>query len=346
MIGFMEKLIIQIPCFNEGATLKQTLSALPRTVGGFRLVEWLIVDDGSTDNTLDVARRAGVDHIVELPHNHGLSAAFMAGIEAALKAGADVIVNTDGDNQYDASAIPDLVQPILDGHAQIVIGARPIMSIEEFSLAKKFLQRLGSAVVRMASGTQVPDATSGFRAFHRDAAMRLCVFNSYTYTLETIIQAGRKNIPVTSVNIRSNPATRPSRLVKSVASYVGRSLATILRIFVLYNPLRSFLILGTLFLIPGVLIGLRFVLHFFAGDGAGQIQSLILTAILTVSAMIIYAAGILADLVAANRTLLEEVRMRLLRAEIESAVRRNSHAETMTEREDWPTLATRADGSG
>jgi glycosyltransferase involved in cell wall biosynthesis len=315
----MNKLIIQIPCFNEGGTLAQTLSQLPRVVRGFERVEWLVVNDGSTDDTVDVARRAGVDHIVDLPHNQGLAAAFMAGVEASLKAGADVIVNTDGDNQYDASSIPSLVQPIIDGRVQIVIGEREIMNNREFSLIKKLLQRLGSAVVRIASGTNVPDATSGFRAFHRDAAIRLCVFNTYTYTLETIIQAGRKNIPIASVRIRSNPATRPSRLIRSIASYVFRSLATILRIFILYNPLRSFVIVGTLLLIPGVVIGLRFVVAYLSGNGEGQIQSLILTAILVVSAMIVYAAGILADLVAANRTLLEEVRMRLLRAEIESA---------------------------
>ena len=323
----MPKLIIQIPCFNEGGTLALTLSELPRSVRGFSCVEWLIIDDGSTDDTLEVARRGGVDHIISLPHNQGLAAAFMTGIEAALKAGADVIVNTDGDNQYDARAIPDLVQPILDGRAQIVIGERPIMEIDEFSLTKKVLQRLGSAVVRIASGTQIPDATSGFRAFHRDAAMRLCVFNTYTYTLETIIQAGRKNIPIESVKIRSNPATRPSRLVKSVLTYVRRSIATIVRMFVLYYPLRSFVILGTLFLIPGVLIGLRFLLKYLAGDGTGHVQSLILAAVLLVSAMIVYGAGIVADLVAANRTLLEEVRMRLLRAEIDSAVLGRSRTE-------------------
>ena len=216
----MSKLIIQIPCFNEGETLAETLSALPRTVAGFSEVEWLVIDDGSTDNTIDVARQGGVDHIVSLPHNQGLATAFMAGLEASLKAGADVIVNTDGDNQYDAGAIPDLVEPIVAGEAQIVVGERLIMKIEEFSLLKKLLQRLGSAVVRIASGTRIPDATRGFRAIHREAAMRLCVFNKYTYTLETIIQAGRNNIPITSVEIRSNPATRPSRLIKSMWSTV------------------------------------------------------------------------------------------------------------------------------
>lgn len=321
----MNKLIIQIPCYNEGQTLAATLADLPRQVAGFDTVEWLIIDDGSTDNTVEVAHSMGVDHIVVLPHNHGLAAAFMTGIEASLKAGADVIVNTDGDNQYDAGAIPALVQPILEGKAQIVVGERPIMQTREFSATKKFLQRLGSAVVRMASGTKIPDATSGFRAFSREAALRLCVFNSYTYTLETIIQAGRKNIPITSVAIGSNAPTRPSRLITSIPAYIRRSLETILRIFILYKPLRSFFIAGTLFLVPGALIGLRFVLAWMAGDGAGHIQSLILASILIVTAMIVYGAGILADLVAANRVLLEEIRMRLLRSEINVAKRRDDH---------------------
>jgi glycosyltransferase involved in cell wall biosynthesis len=313
----MHKLIIQIPCYNEEATLGETLKALPRKVAGFDRVEWLIIDDGSRDGTVEVARRGGVDHIVSLPTNQGLARAFMAGIEASLKAGADVIVNTDADNQYDASAIPSLVHPILEGRAQIVIGARPIMQMEEFSLIKRLLQRLGSAVVRIASGTNVPDAPSGFRAIHREAALRLCVFNEYTYTLETIIQAGRKNIPIASVPVKANLVTRPSRLVRSVSSYVRRSLLTIARIFILYKPLRFFLVLGTLALVPGVLIGLRFVIDYLAGDGAGHIQSLILAAVLILIATVIYAAGIITDLIAANRVLLEEVRTRLLRAEVE-----------------------------
>jgi len=316
MVRLMLKLIIQIPCYNEEATLATTLRALPRQVPGFSHVEWLVVDDGSTDGTLDVARAGGVDHIVSLPHNQGLARAFMAGIEASLKQGADVIINTDADNQYDARSIPDLVQPILDGRAQIVVGERPIMRIEGFSLLKKLLQRVGSAVVTLASRTHIPDAPSGFRAIHREAALRLCVFNDYTYTLETLIQAGRKNIPVTSVPVSVNAQTRPSRLVKSVPAYVRRSILTILRIFILYKPLRFFLFIGTLFLLPGVLLGLRFVFHYLAGDGDGHIQSLILSAILIVTAMIIYSAGIITDLIAANRVLLEEVRMRLLRAEV------------------------------
>ncbi len=320
----MRKLVIQIPCFNESQTLPQTLAALPRSVPGFDRVEWLIIDDGSSDGTAETARRLGVDHVVVLPNNQGLARAFMAGIEACLKAGADVIVNTDADNQYDAGAIPQLVQPILEGRAQIVIGERPIMKIEGFSFIKKLLQRLGSWAVTIASRTRIPDAPSGFRAIHREAALRICVFNDYTYTLETIIQAGRKNIPITSIPVAVNAATRPSRLVKSIPSYVRRSLLTIVRIFVLYKPLRFFMTVGTLVLIPGLAIGVRFLLAYFEDRGEGHIQSLILAAVLIVTAVVIYAAGIIADLVAANRVLLEEVRMRLLRAEVADARRPES----------------------
>lgn len=316
----MRKLIIQIPCFNEEGTLGRTLAELPRSVAGFSSVEWLVIDDGSQDRTVEVARKAGVDHIVSLSRNQGLARTFMVGIEASLKAGADVIVNTDADNQYHATSIPDLVRPIIEGRAQLVIGARPIVEIEEFSWIKKLLQRVGSRVVKMASGTDIPDAPSGFRAIHRDAALRLCVFSEYTYTLETIIQAGRKGIPITSVPIRVNPATRPSRLVKSIPSYVRRSIFTIIRIFVLYKPLRFFVLLGTAFMVPGVLIGLRFVVNYFVTGGTGHVQSLILASILSVTAMIIYAAGIVSDLIASNRVLLEEIRMRILRAEISRTV--------------------------
>ena len=312
----MRKLIIQIPCYNEEGTLQQTVAALPRFVPGFDCVEWLVIDDGSTDRTIQVAREAGVNHIVSLPHNQGLARAFMAGLEASLRAGADVIVNTDADNQYDAAFIPDLVAPILHGRAQIVVGSRPIAEIQDFSWIKKLLQRLGSRVVKLASSTDIPDAPSGFRAIHREAALRLCVFSDYTYTLETIIQAGRKNIPIASVPVQVNRTTRPSRLVKSNLSYVRRSIVTIFRIFVLYKPLRFFMVIGTAFLLPGVLLGLRFLIAYFTGSGSGHIQSLVLSSILIVTSMIIYAAGVISDIVAANRILLEEIRMRLLRSEV------------------------------
>jgi glycosyltransferase involved in cell wall biosynthesis len=324
----MLKLIIQIPCFNEAEVLGETLASLPRAVPGFDHVEWLIIDDGSRDDTVEVARASGVDHIVRLPQNKGLARAFMAGIEASLKAGADVIVNTDADNQYDARSIPDLVRPILAGEAQMVIGARPIMEVREFSFVKKMLQRLGSAVVKLASRAPVPDAPSGFRAIHRDAALRLCVFNDYTYTLETIIQAGRNNIPMLSVPVRVNPVKRPSRLVKSIPSYVRRSLFTIVRIFILYKPLRFFMLIGTLLAIPGLALGIRFLVLYFTGGGSGHIQSLILAAILLVTSSMVFLAGIITDLIAANRVLLEEVRMRLLRSEVEAA--RNEAADEVS----------------
>lgn len=307
------KLIIQIPCFNEEGTLAQTLAELPRKVDGFKIVEWLVIDDGSSDRTVEVARAAGADHVVSLPYNKGLARAFMTGIETALVHGADVIVNTDADNQYSAECIADLVRPILQGDAQIVVGARPIKEIEEFSFLKKLLQRLGSYVVRLASGTDVPDAPSGFRAIHREAALQLNVFGDYTYTLETIIQAGRKSIPITSVPIQVNPATRPSRLVKSIPKYVYRSILSIARIFVLYKPLRFFFFIGMLLFIPGFLVGARFLYDYSTGNGAGHIQSLILAAILIVTAVIVVSAGVLSDLIAANRTLLEEIRMRQIR---------------------------------
>lgn len=311
----MRKLVIQIPCYNEEETIGTTLGFLPRYVPGFDIVEWLIIDDGSSDRTVEVARRYGADHIVSLPHNHGLARAFMCGIEASLKVGADVIVNTDADNQYDASSIPDLTRPILDGTAQIVVGERPIMEIEQFSMIKKLLQRFGSYIVKVASRTSVPDAPSGFRAIHRDAALRLYVFNDYTYTLETIIQAGRNGIPISSVPIRVNRTERPSRLVKSIPAYIRRSILTICRIFILYKPLRFFLLLGSVLLIPGLVVALRFIYYFLHDGGEGHVQSLILSAILIVTATIFYIAGILSDLIAANRVLLEEVRARLLRTD-------------------------------
>lgn len=314
----MSHLIIQIPALNEAETIGAALAALPREVPGFSRVEWLLVDDGSRDRTVEVARAAGVDHVVVLSHNRGLASAFMAGLEACLKLGADVIVNTDADNQYDAGCIPDLVRPIQEGRALVVVGERPIARMREFTALKRLLQKLGSSVVRFVSATDVPDAPSGFRAIHRSAAMQMCVFSNYTYTLETLIQAGRKGLPVASVPVRVNLVTRPSRLVSSVPSYVGKSLLTIFRIFVLYKPFRFFFVLGTLFIVPGLALGVRFLLAYLSGEGQGRVQSLILAAILILVAFVTYAAGLLADLIAANRAMLEELRMRQLRSEVES----------------------------
>ncbi len=317
----MSHLIIQIPAYNEEQTIGATLAALPRQLPGFSKVEWLLIDDGSRDRTVEMARRGGIDHVVSFSHNRGLASAFVAGIEASLKLGADVIVNTDADNQYDAACIPDLVRPIQEGRAMLVVGERPISQIKDFSLLKRCLQKLGSAVVRFVSATDVPDAPSGFRAIHREAALQLCVFGNYTYTLETLIQAGRKNLPVASVPVRVNRVTRPSRLIRSTPNYLGKSLLTIFRIFVLYKPFRFFFLVGTLFLLPGLAIGIRFLDFYLEGDGQGHIQSLILTAILILVAFGTYAAGLLADLIAANRLLLEELRMRQLRSEVD-AIRR------------------------
>jgi len=251
------KLIIQIPCLNETGTLAIAIEALPREVPGFDTVEWLVIDDGSTDGTSELARKLGVHHIVRHPVNRGLAEAFMTGMDACLSLGADVIVNTDADNQYEARDIPKLTAPILAGEADMVIGARPISETEHFSWIKKQLQHLGSWAVRVASKTDVADAPSGFRAISRDTAMRLNVFNPYTYTLETIIQAGQSNLRVASVPVRTNDDLRPSRLVKSISSYVRRSLVTIGRVFVIYRPLFFVLVLATLLAIPGLLLAVR-----------------------------------------------------------------------------------------
>ena len=304
------KLIIQIPCYNEAATLGITLAELPREVPGFDKVEWLIIDDGSSDSTVDVALQHGVDHVVRHTRNQGLARGFMNGLQACLNAGADVIVNTDADNQYCASDIPALTRPIIDGRADIVIGARPIETIEHFSPIKKLLQKLGSWVVRVASKTSIPDAPSGFRAMSRFAAQRLTVFSDYTYTLETIIQAGQKNMAITSVPIRVNGDLRPSRLVKSIGSYIRRSIITIIRVFAIYRPFRFFGSIGLVLFSAGFLIGLRFLYKWFmSGTGYdGHVQSLILASSLLIIGFHTILIAFVADLLAANRKLLEEIR--------------------------------------
>jgi glycosyltransferase involved in cell wall biosynthesis len=305
------KLIIQIPCFNEADTLGLTLDALPRQVPGFERVEWLIIDDGSTDQTIAVAQAKGVDHVVRHHRNLGLARAFSSGLSACLKQGADVIVNTDADNQYDARDIPALTDPVLAGTAQLVIGSRPIEQIDHFSPLKKRLQRLGSLIVRLASGTEVDDATSGFRAISRTAAQRLIVFSNYTYTLETIVQAGQHQMPIATVPVRVNPDLRPSRLLRSTPSYVWRSTVTIIRIFVIYRPFRFFASIGAILFGLGVLIGLRFLWFFLSGSGAGHVQSLILASVLLGMGFQTILVAFLADLLAANRKLLEDIGFRL-----------------------------------
>jgi len=318
------KLIIQIPCYNEADTLDIALGALPRQVEGFDQVEWLIIDDGSTDDTVKVARENGVDHVVRFTTNRGLARGFMAGLDACIKLGADVIVNTDADNQYNADDIPKLVAPILNKEADVVVGARPISDIEHFSFTKKLLQKLGSSVVRMASKTDIPDSPSGFRALSRDAAMRMNVFNEYTYTLETIIEAGQKGVAITSVPIRVNADLRPSRLVKSIPSYIKRSVFTIVRIFVVYRPFRSFMLIGSVLFLFGFLVGLRFVYYYLTSSGEGHVQSVILSAVLLGMGFQTMLVAFIADLLATNRKLLEDIQY-MLRKIRTRTVRIDSH---------------------
>jgi glycosyltransferase involved in cell wall biosynthesis len=302
------KLFIQIPCHNEEHSLPVALAALPRELPGVSSIETLVIDDGSTDRTAAVARELGVAHVVGFPRNQGLAKAFMLGIRSCLERGADIVVNTDADNQYDARDIPALIQPILDGRAEIVVGARPIATVEHFSPVKKLLQRIGSGVVARVSGTRVADAPSGFRAFSRDAASRLNVFSDYTYTLETIIQAGQKNMSIVSVPVRVNADLRPSRLVRSIFSYVRRSMVTILRILIIYRPVAFFLSVGSLLFLSGAALGVRFLyLRYWAEIGTGHVQSLILAAVLMIFGFQTGLLAFIADLLSVNRRLLEEL---------------------------------------
>ncbi len=303
------KLIIQIPCYNEAETLAIALGALPREVEGFDAVEWLIINDGSTDETVKVAKECGVDHIVNFKHNQGLAKGFMAGLKECLKQGADVIVNTDADNQYEADDIPKLTQPIIDHKAEYVIGARPISQTEHFSPSKKFLQKLGSWVVRKASRTDIPDAPSGFRAMSRECAMQLNVYNNYTYTLETIIQAGQKNMAITSVPIRTNEDLRPSKLLSSIPNYIKKSVVTIVRISVVYKSFQFFMSIAGLLFGLGFLLGTRYLYFYFIGEGDGHIQSVILAGVLMGMGFQTGLIAFIADLLSVNRKLLEELRV-------------------------------------
>jgi glycosyltransferase involved in cell wall biosynthesis len=307
----VRKLIIQIPCFNEEQTLGVTLKALPRTVEGFDVVEWLVIDDGSRDRTVEVALEHGVDHVVRVPTNRGLANGFRTGLRACVQLGADVIVNTDADNQYSADDIPTLVKPIVEGRADIVVGARPIATTAHFSWRKKLLQFLGSFVVRTASTTPVADAPSGFRAITREVAKRLNVFSDYTYTLETIIQAGHQRLRVVSVPIRTNADLRPSKLLKSISSYVRFSAITIIRTFVAYKPFRFFGVPGLVSLALAAALGGRFMFFWLTDGGSGHVQSLILTAILATGGIFLVLLALIADLISVNRKLLEKVDHRL-----------------------------------
>jgi len=315
------KLIIQIPCWNEERQLPLTLGELPREVPGFDVVEWLVIDDGSTDRTIEVARENGVDHIVRLTNNKGLAAGFQAGLDASLKLGADVVVNTDADNQYDARDIPKLVAPIVAGEADMVVGDRQVMDIEHFSPLKKRLQRLGSEVVRRASGTDVPDTTSGFRAYNREAAIQMAVVSKFTYTLETIIQAGKLLVAIDHVPIRTNEKTRESRLFPSMWSYVRRNAVSIFRIYSQYEPLRIFMsIAAVVALVAFIVWGRWAYFAIFEGDSAGHVQSLILGAVLFNAAMVLAALGVLGDILAAQRTMTQRVYERVRRIELRLGV--------------------------
>lgn len=302
------KLIIQIPCYNEAETLEIALNDLPKHIDGIDEIEYLIINDGSTDNTVEVARNWGVHYVVDFKRNKGLAKGFMAGINECLRHGADIIVNTDADDQYCGADVETIVRPILEGYADIVIGERPIDDTEHFSPLKKKLQHLGSWVVRKASNTNIPDAPSGFRAYSREAALRLNIVNEYTYTLEQIVQAGRNKMAIVSVPIRTNAELRPSRLFSSMFGYIKKSMLTIMRAYLMYKPLRFFVSMGSVPIIAGMILGVRYLVFYFNGAGNGHIQSLLLAITLVLLGVMIGVVGLEADVIAANRKLLEDIR--------------------------------------
>jgi len=315
----MMKLIIQIPCFNEECTLPLTVQDLPIKVEGIDDIEYLVIDDGSRDLTIETARELGVHHVVNFPNNRGLAKSFMAGIDASLRLGADIIVNTDGDNQYRGQEIEKLVRPILEERADIVVGDRQVDSIKHFSLFKKKLQKTGSWVVRLASGTEVTDATSGFRAYSREAALRLNTLSEFSYTLETIIDAGRRKAAIENVKVGTNEKLRDSRLYKGIWHYLEKSATTIIRTYTMFKPLRVFLPLGVIVFLLGFLIGLRYIYFFSLGQGTGHVQSLILSSILLTSGVHLVVFGLLADAISANRKIIDEILYRLKRQEYEKS---------------------------
>ena len=340
------KLIIQIPCLNEEETLPVTLADLPREVDGFDVVEWLIIDDGSTDRTVEVAREHGVDHIVRLTNNKGLASGFQAGLDASLKLGADVIVNTDADNQYYGPDVARLVAPIVAGDADMVVGDREVMTIEHFSAPKKLLQRLGSWVVRQASQTTIPDTTSGFRAYNREAALAMQVVSKFTYTLETIIQAGKMIVAVDHVPVRTNPKTRESRLFPSMWTYIRRNGVSIFRIYAMYEPLRVFMTAALLVGTMSVLVWGRFLYFFLQGDGAGHVQSLILGAVLFNAATVLAALGVIGDLLSGQRITLQRIFERVRRVELELGVPPSHYEPGKPDVGREPTTGARAGGHG
>ncbi len=311
------KLIIQIPCYNEAETLEIALNDLPKQIDGIDEIEYLIINDGSRDNTVEVAKKWGVHYVVNFKRNRGLAKGFMAGLDACLANGADIIVNTDADNQYCGEDIEKLIKPILDGKMDIVIGERPIDQTEHFSPLKKKLQHFGSWVVRKASNSDIPDAPSGFRAYSREAALRLNVTNEYTYTLETIVQAGRDKIAMTSVPIRTNGELRPSRLFSSMFGYVKKSMITIIRAYMMYKPLQFFSIVGTIPFGVGLILGIRFLIFILMGESNGHVQSLILASVLLMIGFMTYIVGLQADIIAKNRKILEDVQYQVRRLNYE-----------------------------
>ncbi len=309
------KLIIQIPCYNEAETLPVTLSQLPRALPGIDAIEWLVVDDGSQDHTAEVASQFGVQHIHRFSHRVGLARAFVTGLDLALRAEADVIVNTDADNQYDARDIPHLIRPILEHRADLVVGDRGVANLANFSSAKRLIHRLGSWIVQLASGARVPDATSGFRAFSREAALRMTVLSEFSYTVETLIQAGQRNLKVAYVPVRTGPKLRDSRLVRSIPHYLAQSIVIIIRAYTMYHPIRIFLVFGLVFILIGLAPTVRFLYFYLIGDGTGHIQSLIFAAVSMIVGFQVLLIGLLADLIGFNRKILEEVLYRLRRSE-------------------------------
>jgi len=330
------KLIIQIPSYNEAQALPETLRALPRSLPGLQKIEFLVVDDGSTDDTARVARKAGAHHVVRLSRHVGLAGAFVVGLEAALAHEADIIVNTDADNQYHAEDIARLVEPILAGRAELVVGDRGVRTVRAFSPSKRFLQRLGSWVIAMASGAHTPDATSGFRAITREAALRTLVLSEYSYTLETLIQAGTRRIAIEYVPVRVNPTARPSRLMSGMGDFLANSTATILRAYTMYRPLRVFSIIGGLVFTAGVALGVRYLVFYLRGQGAGHLQSVVLAAVLLIVGFQVLLIGLLADLIGFNRRILEEALYRLRKLEM------NRSAPRATRRAPAPAPKPRA----
>lgn len=312
------KLIIQIPCLNEEESLPKTLEALPKNISGIDLIETLIINDGSTDRTVEVAKKCGVNHIVSFTKHRGLARAFGTGLDVALKAGADIIVNTDADGQYKGEDIPRLIQPILEGDADIVVGNRDIENVRQFSWIKKRLQRIGSRIVRHLANSSVADATTGFRAYNREAALKLNIISNYTYTLESIIQAENKDLAIANITISTNDVRRKSRLFNSIPEYIKRSIVTIIRIYSMFNPFRMFTTIGTAVIASGVLIGSRFIFYYILGSGGGKIQSLILAAALLIIGFQILIVGLLADLISANRRLIEDTLLRIKKIELRS----------------------------